>query len=225
MFSLSNLFLVLAFIDEAAPADGGAPGAAPPGGNLLQAIWPFLLILPLFYLLVIRPGRRQERDRQSLIGNTKKNDKVYTTSGIIGTVVSISDDELVIKVDDNVRLRMVKGSILRNITQEEALKALPPRARPPRPTSRPRNRRRRSSKTNREVARPRQELRDVTVIRILLKKRLEPDYEILYLANCVLRDSDRPGGDCGRLGLQAVLGGQGRLQARRRPRGRHDPRL
>jgi preprotein translocase subunit YajC len=88
--------------------------------NVLSMIWPFLLILPLFYLLVLRPARKQERDRQSLIGNTKKNDKVVTTSGIIGTVVSIGDDELVIKADDNVRLRMIKGSILRNLTQEEA---------------------------------------------------------------------------------------------------------
>jgi|SRR6516162_4161599 preprotein translocase subunit YajC len=102
--------------------------ATQPQGNLLTMIWPFLLILPLFYLLILRPARKQERDRQSLIGNTKKNDKVVTTSGIIGTVVSISDDELVIKADENVRLRMIKGSILRNLTQEETLKAGSPQS-------------------------------------------------------------------------------------------------
>ena|SRR5579871_5973344 len=100
--------------------------AAQPQPNLLSMIWPFLLILPLFYLLVLRPARKQERDRQTLIGATKKNDKVVTSSGIIGTVVSIGDDELVIKADDNVRLRMIKGSILRNLTQEEAARTPSP---------------------------------------------------------------------------------------------------
>jgi preprotein translocase subunit YajC len=95
----------------------------PQGGGLLTTMMPFLIILPLAYLLLIRPMRKQEKDRQALIGATKKNDRVITTAGIYGTVVSFGDDEVVIKVDDNVRLRMVKGSIARNLTQEEALKA------------------------------------------------------------------------------------------------------
>ncbi len=56
----------------------------------------------------------------------KKNDKVLTTSGIYGTVISVAEkeDEVVVKVDDNTRLKMVKAAILRNITNEEdAVKA------------------------------------------------------------------------------------------------------
>jgi preprotein translocase subunit YajC len=101
--------------------DGQAPAPAPSGPNIL-----FLLpiIFVLFYFLMIRPMRRQEQQRQSLIGGTKKNDKVVTHSGIIGTVVAISDteDEITLKVDDNVRLKMLKSSIARNVSQEEALK-------------------------------------------------------------------------------------------------------
>ena len=54
----------------------------------------------------------------------KKNDKVLTTAGIIGTVVSISEkeDEVTVRVDENCRLKMLKSSISRNLTQEEAAK-------------------------------------------------------------------------------------------------------
>jgi len=80
----------------------------------------------LLWLIVLRPAARsRERERTQLVSGLKKNDKVLTTAGIYGTVVSVSDkeDEVVVKVDDNTRLRMLKGSIMRNLSNEEAQKA------------------------------------------------------------------------------------------------------
>lgn len=73
---------------------------------------------------MIRPARRQEQAQKALLASLKKNDKVQTIGGILGTVVSVSEkeDEVVIKVDDNARLRMIKSSIARNLTNEEAAK-------------------------------------------------------------------------------------------------------
>jgi preprotein translocase subunit YajC len=88
---------------------------------------PFDLVLPLglaflFYFVLLRPMRRQEAERKSLLGSLKKNDKILTASGIYGTVVDISDDkdEITVKVADNVRVKMTKGSIARNLSNEEA---------------------------------------------------------------------------------------------------------
>lgn len=91
-------------------------------------LMPFMFILLLlgFFLLVIRPQmKRQERERQQMMSGLEKNDKVLTTAGIYGTVISVSEneDECVVKVDDNTRLRMLKSSIHRNITKEEQAKA------------------------------------------------------------------------------------------------------
>ena len=60
-----------------------------------------------------------------MLANLKKNDKVVTAGGIYGTVVSVAEkeDEVVVKVDENVRLRVTKGSITRNLTNEEAARA------------------------------------------------------------------------------------------------------
>jgi preprotein translocase subunit YajC len=107
-----------------AQADKGKGGAPPAGGLELPLF--LLAMFILFYLIVLRPAnRRQQREREALLTNLKKNDKVLTTSGIYATVVSVSDkeDEVVLKVDDNCRVKMIKGSIARNFTREEEAKA------------------------------------------------------------------------------------------------------
>ncbi len=102
-------------------ADGDDKGAA--GGSPLQFL-PLVVIAILAYLLLLRPMRRQEQERQALVSTLKKNDEVLTSAGIYGTVVDISetDDKITVKVADNVRLKMTKASILRNLTNEEAAK-------------------------------------------------------------------------------------------------------
>jgi preprotein translocase subunit YajC len=102
-------------------------GDKPKGGPLdgMFLLLP-LIIIAMYFIIVVLPGRRrQEKERQAMITNMKKNDEVLTIGGIYGTVVTVSDtkDEVVVKVDDGTRLRMTKGSILKNITAEEAAKA------------------------------------------------------------------------------------------------------
>ena len=107
-------------------ADNTPPAGQQPQGGLFDN--PIMFLLPvgivLFYFLFLRPMRRQEQEKQAMLTNIKKNDKIITTAGIYATVVSVAEkeDEIVVKVDDNVRLKMVKSSILRNLTNEEAAK-------------------------------------------------------------------------------------------------------
>jgi preprotein translocase subunit YajC len=97
------------------------------GGGFTRYLPFFLLIIvALYFFIVILPGRRrQEKERQAMLTNLNKNDEVLTVAGIYGTVVSVHEtkDEVTIKVDDGTRLRMTKGSIMRNFTKEEAAKA------------------------------------------------------------------------------------------------------
>ncbi len=114
-------FLLFAFDDEGAKQ---VPMQQP--GLTFEPLLFMLAIFAVFYFVVIRPQqRRQERERQLLLNSLKKNDRVLTTAGIYGTIVSVNEkeDEVTVKVDDNARLKMLKSSILRNLTNEEALKA------------------------------------------------------------------------------------------------------
>ena len=96
----------------------GAPGGPPGWFTML----PFLAIAAVFFFMMTRNMKRQERDRQAMVGTLDKNDKVLTAGGIYGTVISVNptEDEVVVKVDDNTRLRVSKAAISRNVTKEEA---------------------------------------------------------------------------------------------------------
>lgn len=94
------------------------------GPGLVQFL-PLIAIAGVFYLLLIRPMKRQEQERQRLASNLKKNDEILTNSGIYGTITDVSDseDKITVKIADNVRIKMTKGSVLRNLTNEEAAAA------------------------------------------------------------------------------------------------------
>ncbi len=105
-----------------------AQGQAPPqeGGGGLQSMFsnPIFLMLPILvigYFLLWRPMKRQEAERQALLSKMKKNDEILTTGGIYGTIVEVSDkeDKIIVKIADNVRVKITKAAIARNITNEE----------------------------------------------------------------------------------------------------------
>ncbi len=81
---------------------------------------PMLAIGILFYFLMIRPQSREKAKRQELLNALKKNDKIVTIGGILGTIASVSpdSDEVTIKVDENTRLRILRSSIQRVVTTE-----------------------------------------------------------------------------------------------------------
>ena len=79
-----------------------------------------LLLIPiplLFYFLLLRPQQQQDQKRRSMIDALKKNDKVLTTGGLYGTVMSIdaNQDKVVLRVDDErgVKLVFTKASVAR----------------------------------------------------------------------------------------------------------------
>jgi preprotein translocase subunit YajC len=91
----------------------------------LISFMPIILIAAVFYFLLIRPMKKQDQERQKMASNLKKNDEVLTNSGIYGTITDVSDseDKITVKIADNCRIKMTKGSVLRNLTNEEAAAA------------------------------------------------------------------------------------------------------
>lgn len=85
-----------------------------PSDMLLQFA-PMIAIGLLFYLFLIKPQRKEQVQREAMLSALKKNDKVVTIGGMIGSVANISADgqEVTLKVDDNTRVRMIRSSIQR----------------------------------------------------------------------------------------------------------------
>jgi preprotein translocase subunit YajC len=98
--------------------------AAAPQSNPILGLLPILVIGVFIYFLAIRPMKKQERERKTLLEALKKNDRVLTSGGIIGVIANIreKEDEIVLKVDEssNVRLRMTRSSIVRVLSDKDA---------------------------------------------------------------------------------------------------------
>src|SRR5713101_3563865 len=88
-----------------ADVDKPAPGPQQQGPGIGAMMLPMVLIVFVWYFLILRPQGKERRTREALLSNLKKNDRVVTHSGIIGTVVSFSNDnkEVTLRVDDTVK--------------------------------------------------------------------------------------------------------------------------
>ena len=97
----------------ASPAYAQTAGAAPSGGisPLLMQMVPFILIIGIFYLLVIRPQQKAQKEQRARIDAAKKGDTVVTGGGLIGKVVKVDGDEIEIELGANVRVRALKGTL------------------------------------------------------------------------------------------------------------------
>jgi len=81
---------------------------------------PILLFIPLLYLLMIRPQQKKQKQWQQMLTNIKSGDRITTAGGIRGTIISLKDDSIVIRVPpDNLKLEVAKSAIA-SVTQEDA---------------------------------------------------------------------------------------------------------
>ncbi len=99
---------------------------APSPVSSLFMLWPVVVMVVLYMLIVHRPQKREQAVRQDMLSNMKKNDHVLLNCGIFGVVTNIRPeaDEVTIRVDEssNAKLRVTRSSIARVITDEPAEK-------------------------------------------------------------------------------------------------------
>ncbi|MFP4526499.1 MAG: preprotein translocase subunit YajC [Bacteroidales bacterium] len=88
--------------------------AAQQGENPLVSLWPLLLIIVVFYLFMIRPQVKRQKELRKYRENLSKGDKIVTTGGIYGKIVEISDQAVVIEVEDQSKIKIDKNAILKN---------------------------------------------------------------------------------------------------------------
>ena len=80
-----------------------------------------LLLLPILYLVMIRPQQKKQKAWQDMLGSIKAGDRVTTAGGIRGIILSIKDDAIVIRVaPDNLKLEVAKSAIASVTTQDGA---------------------------------------------------------------------------------------------------------
>ena len=83
----------------------------PQGANSIMNLVPLILIFVIFYFMLIRPQRKEQKRHQEMLKNLDKNDDVVTTSGIHGTIVSVKEKTILLRIDDNVKIEMEKNCV------------------------------------------------------------------------------------------------------------------
>lgn len=81
--------------------------------NSLLGFVPILLIFAIFYFLLFLPMQRQKKQQQQMLKNLQNGNVVLTNGGIVGTIISIADDDtLILRVKpDNIRLRVARSAV------------------------------------------------------------------------------------------------------------------
>jgi len=77
----------------------------------LVQFFPLILIFIIFYFLLIRPQKQKEKEHQKMLAGIDKNDAVVTSSGIHGTVVSVKEKTLILRIDENVKMEIEKSNV------------------------------------------------------------------------------------------------------------------
>jgi preprotein translocase subunit YajC len=91
------------------------------GGSSLPLFAPVILIFGVFYFLLILPQQRRQKKWQQMLADLKTGDRVITSGGLKGTIFSIKEETVTLRVPpDNLKLDVSRGSIVTVTTSDEA---------------------------------------------------------------------------------------------------------
>ena len=111
--------MLTGILSVAAIAAAPGPGGFGSGFSLLLPV----LMIGVVYLMMIRPQQKKQKMWAQMLAELKTGDKITTTGGIRGTILSLKDDALVIRVaPDGIKIEVVKSAIASVTTQEEGTK-------------------------------------------------------------------------------------------------------
>ena len=100
--------------------------------SMIQMAWPFILMAAIFYMMIYRPQKRDQKKRADMLNALKVGTRIVTIGGIFGVITKVQEDKLRIKVAENVEFhirRSAVGTVLtsafdkdnspKEVTQEE----------------------------------------------------------------------------------------------------------
>ena len=106
---MNSFFLHLLMGGQQATAEGAQSGG-PLGGGWMTFL-PFIAIIAIFYFLIIRPQNKKQKETQKMLAALKKGDKIVTIGGIHGTIQSVRESTVVVKVCDGAKIEFSRNAI------------------------------------------------------------------------------------------------------------------
>jgi preprotein translocase subunit YajC len=91
-----------------------------PGSLLSNPLVMMIVVMGIFYVMLILPQQRQRKKLQAMLAAIKAGDKVITNSGIYGTINGIDGDTVILKIADQVKIRIARSAIAQVEASEDA---------------------------------------------------------------------------------------------------------
>ena len=86
---------------------------------MFQTWGPILIMVAIFYFLLYRPQKAEQKRRKAMLDSLRKGDRVVTIGGIYGTLTDIQEKTVKLKVSEYVEIEVVRAAVNGNISQEE----------------------------------------------------------------------------------------------------------
>lgn len=97
-----------------------APSPDGGGGSLVSTLIMFGAIFLIFYFMIIRPQQKRAKDREKMLSNIEKGDKVVTSGGVHGIIVGIEDKTVLLAISDNVKVKVERSAITNVLSTKES---------------------------------------------------------------------------------------------------------
>lgn len=81
------------------------------GGSLISTLIMFGAIFAIFYFMIIRPQQKRAKEREKLLANIEKGDKIITSGGVHATIVGIEEKTVLIEIAPNVKVKIERSAI------------------------------------------------------------------------------------------------------------------
>ena len=90
-----------------------------PAGGMMGSLLIMIPIFAIMYFLMIRPQQKKQKEHDEMLTRIKAGDRVMTTSGIIATVVKVSDSRVLLAIADKVNVEFMSAAISSIINDEK----------------------------------------------------------------------------------------------------------
>jgi preprotein translocase subunit YajC len=116
MIQIEWTYALTGILAQTSPAPGGGQPQGGAGAMFFPAV--MIAVLVFMFLSMRSQKKREANEREAMFGKLAKNDRVLTIGGVIGTVLTVKDHEVVLKVDEttNTKMTFVKTAIQRVLT-------------------------------------------------------------------------------------------------------------
>jgi preprotein translocase subunit YajC len=106
------------------PAYAQAAAGGSDASIMMVQLAPLALIFVVFYFFLIRPQQQKAKQQRSMLDAVRRGDRVVTAGGLIGTIAKVvSNEEVLVDLADNVRVRVVRSTISQVLAKTEPAKA------------------------------------------------------------------------------------------------------